>query len=106
MTPSLVEWAELLPCGRDNRKSSAIATAESQEWPRARTALTVQPRESPAALVIATVELERQEQQPGALNVVASMTAAVGPCKSHGNEEGAGLEQSESSSNGYDGVSH
>lgn len=89
MTPSLVEWAELLPCGRDDRKSSAIATP--------RTALTGQPRESPAALAIATVELERQEQQPGALNVVASVTVAIGPCKSHGNEEGAGLEQSESS---------
>lgn len=73
----------------------------------------MQPRACPAALAVATVELERQEQQPvenvvasktaaATLNVIASVTAAMGPHKSRGNEERAELEKSDSSSNTYD----
>lgn len=65
------------------------------------TVLIVQPRECPAALAIAMVK-QQQQQQLAAMNVVASVTATVEPRKSLGNEQAAELEQSDSGSNDYD----
>lgn len=63
----ITEWAEL-PCSRGNRKSIGVA----ESW----TALTVQPREHPAAVANTMVEWQ-QQQQPAAMNVVASATGAT-----------------------------